>query len=202
MPLSPKLKAFEDAFDVLNAHFFESALSKPILTIAPTPGAYGHFTLWKSWRDEKGEHYETNLGAEDIDRPLEDVICTLAHEMVHQFCKENGIKDTSRGNTYHNKNFKRECEKRYLIVEYDKRVGWGVTKPGPGLVDFVNSGKFEPCRIELHRQGGFRTIDPAGGGCKQSSTRKYVCPKCGMSVRATREVNIGCLDCGEQMEVA
>ena len=37
---------------------------------------------------------------------------------------------------------------------------------------------------------------------KKSSTRKYVCPCCGMSVRATREVRIACMDCGEQMIVA
>ena len=32
-----------------------------------------------------------------------------------------------------------------------------------------------------------------------SSTRKYICPCCGMSVRATRTVRIACMDCVEQM---
>jgi len=31
---------------------------------------------------------------------------------------------------------------------------------------------------------------------KPSSTRKYVCPKCGLSVRATKAVRIACVDCG------
>lgn len=201
MALSPKLKAFEDAFDVLNAQFFESALSKPVITMSPTPGVFGHFTPWKSWEDEDGKHYEINLGASTLDRPLPETIATLLHEMVHQYCEENGIKETSRGGTYHNKNFKVECEKRQLIITYDKRVGWSVTKPAPGLVDFVESGRFEECRKKLHRLGETRVSDPSTGK-KQSSTRKYVCPKCGMSVRATREVNIGCLDCDEQMEEA
>jgi hypothetical protein len=34
---------------------------------------------------------------------------------------------------------------------------------------------------------------------RTSSTRKYICPCCGMSVRATRVVRIACIDCDEQM---
>ena len=37
---------------------------------------------------------------------------------------------------------------------------------------------------------------------KISSTRKYICPCYGNSVRATKIVNIGCLDCGVQMVLA
>ena len=37
---------------------------------------------------------------------------------------------------------------------------------------------------------------------KTSSTRKYLCPCCGNSVRATKAVNIACLDCAEQMVLA
>ena len=36
---------------------------------------------------------------------------------------------------------------------------------------------------------------------KKSSTRKYICPKCGLSVCATKVVKIACMDCGNiQME--
>ena len=34
---------------------------------------------------------------------------------------------------------------------------------------------------------------------RKSSSRKYVCPCCGMSIRATRAVNVACLDCDEQL---
>lgn len=30
---------------------------------------------------------------------------------------------------------------------------------------------------------------------KRSSTRKYICPQCGLSVRATKVVKIACIDC-------
>lgn len=37
---------------------------------------------------------------------------------------------------------------------------------------------------------------------RTSSTRKYICPCCGNSVRATKEVHIACLDCGVPMVLA
>ena len=37
---------------------------------------------------------------------------------------------------------------------------------------------------------------------RKSSSRKYMCPCCGMSVRATKAVNIACMDCNEQMLLA
>ena len=36
---------------------------------------------------------------------------------------------------------------------------------------------------------------------RNNGVRKYVCPDCGCSVRATKAVNIGCLDCGTVMVV-
>lgn len=130
--LATKLRSFEEAFDLLNARFFENALSKSVITIYPTPGAYGHFTPWKSWEGAGGAGYcEINLGAATVNRPVIESIATLVHEMTHQWCYERGVKDTSRGGTYHNKRFKAEAERRGLLIGYDSRIGWSVTKPGP-----------------------------------------------------------------------
>lgn len=46
--------------------------------------------------------------------------------------------------------------------------------------------------------GDSKTTNPSK---KKSSTRKYICPKCGLSIRATKVVRIACMDCGNiQME--
>ena len=196
--LGGKLISLEAAFDMLNRSLFESALSKSVITISPTPGAYGHFTPWKSWKSADGEEYcEINLGAETLDRPVVETIATLVHEMVHQWCYEHDLKDTSRGNTYHNQVFKIEAEKRGLDISFDKRIGWSVTKPGDALLVMQRQGAFKDCEIELHRLGSSRRV---ATGKAKSSTRKYVCPGCGMSVRATKEVNIVCGDCEKAME--
>lgn len=198
--LSQKLESLENAFDMLNRALFDSALSKSVITIAPTPSAYGHFTPWKSWEADDGSKFcEINLGAETLNRPAIETMATLVHEMVHQWCYEHDLKDTSRGNTYHNKVFKIEAEKRGLTITCDNRFGWSVTEPGDKLLVMERQGAFKKAETELHRLGS--AWSKATGKTK-SSTRKYVCPKCALSVRATKEVNIVCGECQEQMQVS
>ena len=123
-------------FDLLNERYFESALSRPIITIQSTPKAYGHYTLYDAWSvdGDKGMR-EINIGAGTLSRPIENVVATLLHEMVHYWNDTNGIKDASRGNTYHNKNFKVKAEACDLIVEHHDTYGWSKTSPSDALVE-------------------------------------------------------------------
>ena len=87
-------------YDLLNEEFFESALSRPTITIQSTPKAYGHFTLNNdTWISKNGGTHEINLGAGTLSRPIESIVATLLHEMVHYYNYVQGIKDCSRGNT-------------------------------------------------------------------------------------------------------
>lgn len=194
-------------FDLLNAAFFENTLSRPTITIQSTPKAYGHFSLRDdTWISKLGNTHEINIGAGTLARPIEDVAATLLHEMVHYYNYQNGIKDCSRGNTYHNRRFKAAAEARGLNVEHIERYGWSHTSPGEELLDFVLENGLTDILINRNEFAGFQitgigthsgtgTITPR----KTSSTRKYVCPCCGNSVRATKIVNIACLDCAEAM---
>ena len=196
-------------FDLLNYRFFEGALSRPTITIQSTPRAYGHFSLREdTWISKLGGTHEINIGAGTLARPIEEVVSTLLHEMVHYYNYENGIQDCSRGNTYHNKHFKQEAESRGLNVTHSDRYGWSHTEPTEELLDFVidngltdillNRNEFTGFQIGgtgTHSGGTQITVKPP----RTSSTRKYICPCCGMSVRATRVVRIACMDCGEQM---
>lgn len=202
--LSEKLAAFENAFDTLNRIYFENKLSKSVVTIYPTPGAYGHFSCAKVWERGSERYHEINLAAADIARPLTDVIATLVHEMVHQWCAEQNIKDTSRGNTYHNKRFKEEAEKRGLLIERHPTYGWALTKPSEGLATLVSGGAFAEVEAELHRRGG---TGKSSGGSEEGDAAKpkkswhrYVCPECGAWVRAQKEVHVKCGDCDKDME--
>lgn len=202
----------EKIFKALNNEYFEGALSKPVITIQSTPKAYGHFTLYDAWHTtNENQLKEINIGAGTLDRPIENLVATLLHEMVHYYCFENGIKDVSRGGTYHNKKFKSEAEKRGLRIEYDTRIGWSVTHPTEELLDFIIQNSFTD--ILLGRNDVMSYIPGPGvrGGQgtdsfpiskRPSSTRKYFCPCCHSSVRATRKVNILCADCMEMMIVA
>ena len=109
-------------FDLLNDEFFESALSRPVLTIQSTPRAYGHFTLREdTWLSKNGASHEINIGAGTLARPIEEVAATLLHEMVHYSNYVNGVQDCSRGGTYHNKRFKASAESHGLIVNHSDR---------------------------------------------------------------------------------
>jgi hypothetical protein len=196
-------------FNRLNETYFENALTKPVITIMSTPRAYGHVSVYEVWLSEEKGRRELNIGAGTLNRPIENVVATMLHEMVHIYCMENGIKDTSRGGSYHNKRFKEEAERRDLIISYDSRIGFSITQPSDKLIEWCIDEELE--EIKVHRLDFYGCLHPVNGGYKApaggnlptppprrkpSSTRKYICPKCGMSVRATKTVNIACIDCG------
>ena len=95
----------------------------------------------------------------------------------------------------HNKRFKAEAEKRDLHIEYDSRIGWRITEPTENLIDFIieqSWGDIRMGRTEglVFRGPGGGSKNGNGGGVdggepKKSSTRKYICPQCKQSVRAT-----------------
>ena len=197
-------------FDLLNQEFFESTLSRPTITIQSTPKAYGHFSLRDdTWISKLGNTHEINIGAGTLARPIENVAATLLHEMVHYYNYENGIQDCSRGNTYHNRRFKEAAEARGLLVTHSDTYGWSHTEPGDALLDFVLENGLTDILLNRNEQMGYRvtgtgTHSGTGGGRapKPSSTRKYICPCCGMSVRATKIVRILCMDCAEPLVLA
>ncbi len=194
-------------FDLLNEAYFENTLSRPTITIQSTPKAYGHFSLREdTWVSKLGATHEINIGAGTLARPIEEVAATLLHEMVHYWNYQNGIQDCSRGNTYHNRRFKEAAESRGLTVSHSDKYGWSHTSPADSLLEFILDNGLTDILINRNEFTGFQitgTGTHSGTGTatptKRSSTRKYVCPCCGMSVRATRAVNIACVDCRELM---
>lgn len=206
-------EVLELGFDVLNEVYFEGKLPPIVITIMSSPRSNGHFTIGREWRVNEEHFNEINISAEHLDRPIENVMATLCHEMVHYYCQISGIADTSQNNRYHNKNFKREAEARGLLIGYEKYIGYSVTKPGEDFIKLIRARGIEK-PIDINRDG--EHINPAGliGGSSggdsdstmvtklppkaKSSTRKYQCPCCKNSFRATKEINVLCMDCNVQ----
>ena len=95
-----------------------------------------------------------------------------------------------------------------LNVEHSDKYGWSHTSPSDALLDFILENGLTDILINRNEYSGFQitgtgrhsgtnTTPPP----RPSSTRKYICPCCGNSVRATKTVNIACLDCDTQMEL-
>lgn len=202
--------------ELIRNELFEGKLTKPIITLQKTTGAYGHFETVPMWQDNEGnKRYEINLGSETITRPIEQVVATLIHEYTHYYNHINGVKDCSRGGTYHNKKFKEEAEKHMIHIEYDSRIGFSPTTPTDELIQWCIEHDLQD--IKLGRGTDFwalfgvsRGIDGNEIGTpkkgkrtpKPSSTIKYICPECKTIIRATRNLDgkIHCNDCDVDFE--
>ena len=215
--LSDDTKKLEFAYGVFNRHYFDGKLPPVMITIQSSRGAYGHCTTQKVWASGGERYYELNLGAEYLDRPIEHVLATLMHEMVHIYCLENGIKDTSNMGRYHNKRFKAEAEKRGLLISCHEYIGWSVTEPSAAFILNIHAWGLdtacENCRLGAMAPLGGGEDDGSDGASgtaggakgkgrtkKPTSTRKYQCPVCKNSVRATKDLNLICGDCMQTME--
>lgn len=193
--LKPVIAELETLFSKFNARFFENKLERPVITVSPdhTRGAYGWCTSWKAWQNgaKEGGFYEVNLCAEYLNRPYEETCSTLLHEMVHLLNLQDGVQDTSRSGTYHNKKFKETAEAHGLIVEKGEKYGWHKTSLSPEALEFVQSLGKQGFTLVRPRPLGLKGSSKSGG----SSSRKYVCPCCGTIIRATKEVHVICAEC-------
>lgn len=206
--MSRAVSQLEHIYNALNTDFFQDELPIPIITVQSKPGTYGHCTTSKVWQRKDGGAYELNIAAEVLNYPIEETLDTMLHEMVHLYCRENGIKEVSRGGKYHNQRFKAEAERRGLVCVPCGQYGWNTT-PSDNLVEYALSKGWNEIKIgrgslpPIIRTGASGTAqtgaETTGGGKRPSSTRKLQCPKCGCSVRATKTVRIMCMDCMEQM---
>ena len=202
----------EKMFRALNAHFYAGTLPEPIITLKKTPGAYGHITCGKTWQAGTERRYEINISTATLDRPIEETAATLLHEMAHLYNLENGIKDTSgSNNAYHNKAFKQTAESHGLIIEHSARYGWTITSPSLELLDFIELQGWQAIQMtegltwaDMTGTGtGSRTPGAANGGAdkppkKPTHIRKYICPCCKNSVRASKAESLGGLGQAER----
>lgn len=216
------VKYLAKLYDYVNGALFKNELTKPVITVQTDEKnkALGWWSVKKVWkwqdivpancaecdtRDEcekysncskliDREEHELNISAQFLNRPVKEIAATLIHEMCHQYATINNMQDTSRGNTYHNKLFKKIAETHGLTVECVKTIGWSHTALTEDSEKLIAAFVAENPESIIYRAPVVK-----GGTVKTSSTRKYVCPVCGLSVRATKQVNIICADCNEPM---
>lgn len=191
------------AFHLFNKEFYNNSLPEPSILIqnrGNKKNVLGWCTIDKTWKDIESntKKYEIALISEYLYRGMLPILCTLLHEMVHLHNLENNIKDCTRNNTYHNKNFKTVAENHGLICEHDKSIGWSLTRLQESTINFIKKSNLNENIFTLTRIDPIlklNTDDDNDDNEKKSTSRKYVCPECGIIVRATKDVNIICGDC-------
>lgn len=199
----------EKIFRNLNDHYFGNEISNVVITISPTAGAYGHCSVCKIWNVKDDESYEINISSYTLKRPIENVVATLLHEMVHLWNIQHGIQDCSRNYTYHNRKFKDKAESVDLIISKDDRYGWTITEPSEKLIEYIISMGWSD--IEMNRQGAFSFMIGKGkddnndtSGASQTGKKtswRWICPECNMIVRSTKDLTgkLKCTDCDKTL---
>ncbi len=209
--MSRLVNQLEKMFRLLNEDIFDNELPTPIITVIPTPRAYAHYVPFDIWETKDNSKREINIASGTLDRPLENIVASLVHEMVHMYNDVIlNIGDVSRGGTYHNKYFAKQAEQRGLIVTRSEKYGFAHTAPSDSLIEWLLNHdelrEIEICRINplfissgvgTHSNNGDELI--ATGKSTNNHSRKYICPCCRNSVRATKQVNIICGDCMQKM---
>jgi len=199
LQISEIVKKTEEMFDLFNKHFYSRELTRPAITVSPDGGrgAYGWCSIQEIWNTSDEKYREINLCT---DRPMAELAATLLHEMAHLYDLEHDIQDVSNSSYYHNMKFKATAEAHGLKIEKHQKYGWTVTTLAPEVKAWIKATLGE-AGIHASRQ---QVEGSTKGGSKKSINRsiKYVCPCCGTIIRATREVNVICGDCGEPFERA
>jgi len=198
----------EKLFNMLNADLFNNELATPIITIQSTPRAYGHYSLNPLWQVKGDVRHEINIGAGTLDRPIENIVGTMVHEMCHMYDDTVlNIQDCSRGGTYHNRAFARTAAGHGLIVSRSEKFGWSRTEPSDELIEWILENNISEIKLNRNEPNGIRigggTTAVSGGAITGTARRgnsiRWVCPKCGMIARTTRAAFLVCGECLEIM---
>lgn len=196
-------------YNLINEEYFNNELEEITLTVQESTRSYGHVSISNTWFTDDKAMKELNISANYLRRDITEVVTTLIHECSHIWNMQHEIKDTSNGYIYHNKKFKKTAEELgHIHIERHEKYGWTVSTPTEETIDFCIRNDLD--NIQIGRQdtfsfGGFsggtsgNTTPIAPKAPKKSSTRRYICPCCGMIIRATKDVNIMCMDCNEQL---
>ena len=198
--------SLERIWRAVNNDWFGGELPEPVITIQASDRSYGHYTKYNAWSVKGEGRREINIAAGTLDRPIENVVATLLHECCHMYADVVlNVQDMSNHGIYHNKVFKQIAEDHGLTVTRSERYGWSHTEPSDALIEWLLQTGIDEIKLNRTEPSGFLSTGgpkAANGGAEgskpkvdRSGTRRYVCPKCGTIIRATREVRVICADC-------
>jgi len=150
------------AFDYFNEKYCENILKRPLITILSRGRKACLGWHWKNKWDYQGSlHTEIMVAAETLRRPIQDILETLLHEMVHLWNSQHDIKDCNQAQ-YHNKHFKKVAEDKFFL-EVDKMTqrGFALTRLSvrsrddvQAFIDQEQIGDFRLLRVSEQIEGG------------------------------------------------
>ena len=189
------LKELYRIYHELEKSLFDTPLEEPIILIQSNKkkvlGTCSVNKIWENKRDVENQKYEITVVAENLNRPIDEIVETVLHEMVHLYCSLNNIKDTSNNYVYHNKRYKEQAEKHGLEVKRGTTVGWAITKLTPETKELIKKFNIDETAFDYYRK-----VRPFSGSGKKIVYKKYICSGiCETKLSVYKSVNLICGDC-------
>lgn len=182
------------AFDLFNEHYFDNELPPCMITLQKKrENKLGDFTVEPIWFNQNSddEFYQLNINPINMNREPEEILSTLAHEMIHYYCTLHKIKDCKQ--KVHTTAYKEVAESHGLHVEYNDDIGWSITRLNDKSIELVKD------LIEEYKDDFVYMYIPKKEVKKTQFL--YTCPNCGLKAHAKAEKNIICGDCGIGLEM-
>lgn len=197
-------KELYKAYHLFNEKVFDGELPEPAILIQSQGNRTKYIDGWctqeEIWMNEEKtiRKYEVNICAEYLNRPMEDILQTLLHQLVHLYCMSHNIQDTSRKGNYHNKKFKLHAEHFGLEVESDKKHGFAHTRLQHGTQHLIQTFGLDQSAFQLRRFTFGEEDGEAEDKDKKEKKLKNVweCPDCHRQLKTKKDrLNVICGYC-------
>lgn len=216
-PTKETYERFQHAYDVLNRELFDGTLPNCLITLQRRKSTYGYFCGDRFAREDGKPADEIALNpAYFRNRPVAEILATLAHEMVHLWQHHFGKPGRGR---YHNKQWAARMREVGLVPTDTGAEGGNDT--GDRVSHFILAeGVFDRAARKLLARGfvitwteppAVHTSDAGesdeqggqNGRQKKSGKRvRYTCGRCELNAWAKHDARLMCGDHQEMMEPA
>ncbi len=197
-PTRETYEQFQRAYETLNTGLFDGSLPNCLITLQRRTGTYGYFSRARFVREDGEISDEIALNPMHFeDRPVPEVLATLAHEMVHLWQHHHGKPGRGR---YHNRQWADKMkaiglqpsagegaaatEGEDAPKETGENVQQHITEGGPfdELVGKLLSRGFTITWKERREEDGDEETGETGkkssGASKSGKRVRYDCPEC------------------------
>jgi predicted SprT family Zn-dependent metalloprotease len=191
-------RSLQDAFDHLNRELFSNSLPQVLITLQRLPNAKGYFAADRMVGRSDGTMAHELAMNPDIftGRTDEQIVSTLAHELVHLWQHEHGIQHKRQ---YHDKEWSAKMVEIGLQPSHTGQPGGKVT--GQKMTHYITpDGAYSKSFGHLLGKGWkleyqSLPVSKKERAKKNESKTKYVCPECGLTAWAKPNAPLACAEC-------
>ena len=192
----------QKAYDFFNQELFENELPQTVITLNRKTNVLGYYRKNAFTNSENENINEIALNPDGFNRPIKEILSTLAHEQVHLLCDFRGY--VSRKG-FHSKQWI-DLMKGVGLQPISVKNGEDVNEGSAKLSHRIIEGDiFDTVCDKLLEEVTFDIVNIME--IKEKKDKKitkftYICPECGEEAVLKREnFNLICGECSVQMQM-